>query len=287
MTRDIAASVLARLKNHADRTKQPFDLTLTRYGLERLLYRLSISKHKSGFLLKGALLFTLWYDVPHRPTRDADLLGFGSDDIPTAEAIFRDVCATDVDDGVVFNPNSIRGSEIRKGAGYGGVRIQLEGKIKNVVLSMQVDIGFGDVVTPAPITVKYPVYLEEFPAPELRAYPKYTVVAEKFEAICKLGMTNSRMKDYFDLNYLLREGDLDRGKVRKAIEATFERRKTPLPAATPIGLSKEFINDRKVQQQWAAFLRKNRLENLSLADAISSIHKGIADAGLLMPPGTS
>lgn len=232
MSKNLAASVRARLKHHADAAKQDFNLTLTHYGLERLLYRLSISPHGTNFVLKGALLFSLWYDLPHRPTRDADLLGFGPDDIDSAVAAFRDICQITVEDGMTFDPASVKGALIRKEADYGGVRIDLQTKLDGARIALQVDIGFGDAVTPAPQTIDYPVLLNDLPAPRLRVYPKYTVVAEKFHAVCLLGMSNTRMKDYFDLWVLLDDGTLDPLVLRRAIETTFERRKmTPCPRA--------------------------------------------------------
>lgn len=279
MSRNVAASVRARLKNHADKAKQDFNLVLTRYGLERLLYRLSISKQSSNFLLKGALLFSFWYDTPHRPTRDADLLGFGPDDIASAVATFREICAIEVEDGIRFDPQSVKGEQIRKDAGYGGVRIDLQATLDGARIVLQVDIGFGDVVTPAPEQISYPVILDDLPAPQLRAYPKYTVVAEKFEALCKLGMANSRMKDYFDLWVLLRTGELNPKQLRSAIEATFARRGTALPAATPVGLDRAFAQDQAKNAQWAAFLKRNRLEGASLTEVIAAVRMRIAESG--------
>lgn len=264
MSRNFAASIRARLKQRADATKQDFNLTLTHYGLERLLYRLSISPHAGNYLLKGALLFSLWYDQPHRPTRDVDLLGVGPDNMDTAVAAFRDICSIAVEDGIVFDPSSVEGSVIRKDAGYGGVRIDLQAKLDGARIVLQVDIGFGDAVTPAPESVRYPVLLDDLPAPLLRSYPKYTVAAEKFHAVCLLGMANTRMKDYFDLWVLLAEGDLDPAKLRRAVEATFSRRQLTVPDTIPTGLSDAFAQDGVKQAQWAAFLKKNRLQPLDL-----------------------
>jgi len=269
MSRNLAASIRARLKQRADATKQDFNLTLTHYGLERLLYRLSVSPHAASYLLKGALLFSLWYDQPHRPTRDADLLGFGPADIDTAVAAFREICQIEVEDGIAFDPASVNGSVIRKEAGYGGVRIDLRAKLDGARIALQVDIGFGDAVTPAPETVSYPVLLEDLPAPQLRSYPKYTVVAEKFHAVCLLGMANTRMKDYFDLWVLLAEDDLEVAELRRAVEATFDRRKLAMPGTLPSGLSDAFVQDAAKQRQWAAFLKKNRLEALDLAQVVA------------------
>ena len=269
MSRNLAASIRTRLKQRADARKQDFNLILTHYGLERLLYRLSISPLAGNYLLKGALLFSLWYDQPHRPTRDADLLDFGPDDIDTAVAAFREICAMEVEDGIAFDPASVKGSVIRKAAGYGGVRIDLLAKLDGARITLQVDIGFGDAVTPAPESVSYPVLLDDLPAPKLRSYPKYTVVAEKFHAVCLLGMANTRMKDYFDLWVLLTEGALEPTELRRAIDATFARRQLQVPDTTPSGLSHAFAQDAVKTAQWIAFLKKNRLQALNLMDVVT------------------
>jgi hypothetical protein len=268
MTRDVAASIRARLKQHADSTREDFNLTLTRYGLERLLYRLSVSPHAPSFLLKGALLFALWYDQPHRPTRDADLLARGTNDIDTLVTTFREICAIACDDGLVFNSQAIKGSEIRKSTGYGGVRIDITATLDRARIALQVDIGFGDAVTPGPEEIRYPVFLDDLPAPKLQAYPKHTVVAEKFHAICLLGMANTRLKDYFDLDVLLTESDVTAEQLRRSIEATFSRRQMALPQQVPAGLSNAFATDPAKQAQWKAFLKKNRLPAVELADLV-------------------
>jgi hypothetical protein len=273
MSRNLAASIRARLKQRADASKQDFNLTLSHYGLERLLYRLSVSPYAANYLLKGALLFSLWYDHPHRPTRDADLLGFGPDDIDTAVSAFREICQIAVEDGIAFDPASVKGSVIRKAAGYGGVRIDLQAKLDGARIVLQADIGFGDAVTPAPESVIYPVLLDDLPAPRLRAYPKYTVVAEKFHAICLLGMANTRMKDYFDLWILLGEGALEATEMHRAIKATFARRQQAMPGALPSGLSDAFVRDAAKQKQWAAFLKKNRLDDLKLAEVVALLRR--------------
>lgn len=281
MSKNLPASIRARLKNHADATRQDFNLILTHFGLERLLYRLSISEHAGNYLLKGALLFSLWYDQPKRPTRDADLLGFGADDIATAVAAFREICAIDVQDGIVFHPESVRGAEIREQAGYGGVRIELRGMLDGARISLQVDIGFGDAVTPAPEAVTYPVLIEDLPAPQLRAYPKYTVIAEKLHAICLLGMANTRMKDYFDLRELLNDRDVDTGPLAAAVQATFNRRNFDVPKTVPPGLSDEFAGDPTKQRQWAAFLKKSHLDAPDLQETTKAIRDALSKLGVL------
>ncbi len=281
MSRNLAASVRGRLKQHADATQQDFNLTLTHYGLARLLYRLSVSEHASNFLLKGALLFKFWYDIAHRPTRDADLLGFGPDDVAKVVRTFQAICLTPAEDGVVFDPDSVKGAIIRKEAGYGGVRIDLQAKLDGARIALQVDIGFGDAVTPAPEAISYPVLLADFPAPQLRAYPKYTVVAEKFHAVCLLGLTNTRLKDYFDLWVLLDDTTLEAPVMRRAIDATFERRKMALPTTVPVGLTDTFARDLTKQTQWKAFLKKNQLGPIVLAEVVNRLRGAFRDVGVI------
>lgn len=271
--RNTAASVRARLLTRARETRQDFNLVLTRYALERLLYRISVSSHADQFLLKGALLFDLWFDIPVRPTRDADFLGFGSPDLPHLEAVFKGICELDADDGVTFRPDTVKAAEIRKEANYAGVRITLLGLIDVARCSIQIDIGFGDAVTPGPDTVHYPVMLPEFAAPKLRAYPRYTVVAEKLEALASLGIANSRLKDYFDLWVLARYSEFDGDTLCRAVRATFDRRKTALSEDSPFGLTDGFAQDTQKQTQWLAFLGKNRLEALRLEDVVVSLRE--------------
>lgn len=273
MTANRAASIRARLKQHPETSKQDFNLTLTQYGLERLLYRLSVSEHAPNFLLKGALLFQLWYGQSHRPTRDADLLGFGPDDVPTLIGVFRSICSIAVDDGILFDPESVAGTEIRKDTGYGGVRVDLRATLDGARLALQVDIGFGDAVTPEAQPITYPTLLTDVPAPTLRAYPKATVVAEKLHAVTVLGMTNTRMKDFFDLWVLLQDTTLDDAELQRAIAATFTRRQTAVPGTEPIGLSDAFAEDPTKQVQWRAFLKKNRLQAMNLIEVISYVRE--------------
>ena len=257
---NLAASVRTRLLNKAKADEQDFSLVLTRYGLERLLYRLSVSSNKDNFLLKGALLFDIWFDVPLRPTRDIDLLGFGLAEVPLVSAAFEEICSIECDDGIEFDIGSIKISEIRKEANYSGLRVTFVGKLDNARCPVQIDIGYGDAVTPAPEHADYPVMLDDFPAPKLRIYPRYTVIAEKFEAVISLGMVNTRLKDYFDLWVLLNAQELDSTVLSDAIDATLARRRTAKPTATPIGLTESFGQDPQKIKQWQSFVRKNQLQ---------------------------
>jgi predicted nucleotidyltransferase component of viral defense system len=265
---DLAASIAQRLRNHASANKQDFNAVLTRYGLERLLFRLSQSRHAESFLLKGALLFLLWHNLPNRPTRDIDLLGFGPDDVDSVMAVFKEVCQEDGHDAVTFDPASVKGQVIRKETGYGGVRVTMSAKLKNMKLPIQVDVGFGDAVTPEAQTEAFPVILDDLPSPVLRVYPKFTVCAEKLEAITSLGMANTRLKDFYDLWVLLGGETMDEAQLAQAIVATFRRRGTPIATDWPIGLTEEFSTDEGKRRQWAAFTRKNGLEAPPLPEVV-------------------
>ena len=194
MTGNLSASILSRLLNLAKQRGDDYSLLLNRFALERLLARVSTSLHADRFLLKGALLFALWYDTPHRPTRDADLLGFGPDDEANLIATFREVAAMELGDGILFDPESVKADAIREDNTYGGTRITLVARIGSARCVLHIDVGFGDAVTPGPQTVAYPTLLDGFEAPTLRVYPVYTVIAEKYQAMVMLGQANSRIR---------------------------------------------------------------------------------------------
>jgi predicted nucleotidyltransferase component of viral defense system len=257
--RNLPASVRQRLLNLSGATGVAFDLLLIRYAIERLLYRLTQSKHADRFLLKGAMLFAIWSPEAHRPTRDVDLLGFGSDDVEGIKRVFLELCAIQVlDDGLRFDSDSIRAEPIREDARYGGIRVTLLALLANVKIPVQVDIGYGDVVTPGPETVQFPVLLD-FPAPTLRAYPIYTVVSEKFEAMVALGETNTRMKDFYDLWFLSGHFEFDRRVLGQALRGTFERRGNSVPEQGKVAAFSTAFAKTK-QPVWTAFLKRNALQ---------------------------
>jgi predicted nucleotidyltransferase component of viral defense system len=268
-----AASIHARLLALAKSRGEDFNFTLNRYALERFLYRLSISPTRDQYWLKGALLFDLWFDVPHRPTRDADFLGFGPADADAVRKALGEVCRIEVADAMAFDPGSIAIEEIREDARYGGLRVRIAGSLGKARCAVQLDIGYGDAVTPGPEEVEYPTLLPDQAAPRLQAYPRAAVVAEKLEAIVSLGMANSRMKDYFDLRALAREGAIDSKELASAVAATFARRKTRLPEDLPLGLSDEFARDDTKKAQWKGFLGKNRLEAPSLEEVVADVRR--------------
>lgn len=275
---DIGASVRARLSTLAREKGVAFELILVRYVHERLLYRLGQSKYQKRFILKGAMLQTIWLADPFRPTRDLDLLGHGESEPDAVRMIFREILAIECDDGVVFDLDDLSVEPIREEDDYGGQRIETTAQIAGARLKVRVDLAFGDAVTPDAGETSYPALLDQ-PAPMVRAYPKETVVAEKLQAIVALGMTNGRMKDFYDLWMMSRHFAFDGALLATAITATFERRRTPLPTNTPIGLSEGFGTDAAAVRRWAFFTTRNVLseEPGSLADVVAGLR------GFLIP----
>lgn len=266
---NLPASVRQRLLNISELRKEPFDLLLVRYGIERLLYRLSRSRHAEKFLLKGAMLFAIWSDGTHRPTRDVDLLGSGPHDDETLKAIFTELCCLETEpDGLTFLSDQVRVAPIREQAAYPGTRITLEARLANARILVQVDVGFGDAVTPEPDEIQFPSLLN-FSRPHLRAYPIYTVVAEKLEASVRLGEANTRMKDFFDLWFLSRNFSFEGEVMIDAITRTFTRRQMALPTAVPVALTPDFAALKT--STWAAFIRRNALPPTELDATLVAI----------------
>jgi hypothetical protein len=258
MTKNLAASVRARLSSRAKESQRPFQELLQYYGIERFLYRFSQTQHSKKFVLKGALMLQVWEAPGSRPTRDIDLLGHVNNELETLKSIVREVCEADVDDdGLRFDAGTVTAERIKEDADYEGVRIRFVGFLENVRIPIQMDIGFGDVVHPAAKEQDYPTILE-LPAPRLQMYPKETVVAEKFEAMVWLGSLNSRLKDFFDIWLLASQFDFIGADLSEAIRKTFEHRHTGLDPA-PVALTSAFTAAEKTQQQWAAFIKRSNL----------------------------
>ena len=270
---DVPRSIWTKLLAGAKARGEDPNFTLLRYASERLLYRVSISDQRQRFVLKGAMLFAAWTDRPHRSTKDLDLLGFGNPE-ELAEA-FKRLCEVQVepDDGVRFDPKSIRVEQIRDEEEYEGRRVRLVGTLGTLPLAVQVDVGYGDAVTPGPVKLTYPTLLHELPAPTLEAYPQETVIAEKFEAMVKLGIANSRMKDFYDVWVLSRTYAFEFDTLSRAALATFARRNTAWPASDPLALTAPFADDPSKQTQWRAFLERTRAsERPSLASVVQQLH---------------
>jgi hypothetical protein len=275
--------VRQKLLNRSRRTGENFQLLLGQYAAERLLSRLAESEHAGRFVLKGAVLFAVWTGEMHRPTRDLDLLGFGENTAAALAEVFRSLCQVAAcDDGLDFLPDTITAGPIREDQEYGGQRIRLEARLGNARIGLQVDVGFGDAITPRPEIISYPTLLG-MPAPRLRAYPRETVVAEKLQAMVQLGMTNSRMKDFYDLHLMAQTFPFSGPTLREAIAATFARRTTEIPNGVSIALTDTFAKDDMKGKQWAAFLKRNEL-----AEKARELLQVVEDlAAFLIPPMTA
>jgi predicted nucleotidyltransferase component of viral defense system len=278
--RNLSASVEKRLLNRAQQLGEDFQYVLMRYGLERLMYRLSQSSYARRFIVKGAMLLPVWTGERYRPTKDLDLLAIGEESNEELKLIFRDLCASRVeDDGLVFLEETIRVREIREDNIYGGRRVTLLARLGKIRISLQIDIGFGDTVIPKATEKEFPTLLK-FPAATLPVYSRESAIAEKYETIVNLGISNSRMKDYYDIWLLSRQFEFDGEILKKAIEATFRRRRTMLPRSVTPGLSNDFVSDPGKQSQWLAFMRRSRLDLKDIS--FGSVVEAIAD--FILPP---
>ncbi len=279
--RDIASSVRQRLLDLSRTRNEDFQLILTRFASERLLYRLSQSKHAERFMLKGALLFALWTGRMLRPTRDVDLLGSGAPGTEALATTFREVCEIqlDHDDGLRFHAETVTAEPIREDQEYEGIRVRFRVTLGRARIDLQVDVGFGDAVTPSPDVVDFPSLLD-FPPPRIRAYPQETVIAEKYQAMVQLGIANSRMKDFFDIWIMARDFPFDGRTLSEAIRATFQRRQTSVPASPPMALRADFGEDIAKGQQWQAFA--TRSGTMSSVPTLALVVEDLAK--FLMPP---
>ncbi len=265
--KNMTESIRQRLLDGARSRGEEFNLVLTRYAIERLLYRLSQSPHRDRFVLKGAALYVVWAKesstLGYRPTRDLDLWGSGASDVEGLLSLFHEIARTQVeDDGLLFESEAMRGQAMREDELYEGCRLSLVAMLGNVRIPLTVDFGFGDAITPPASEIDYPVLLSTLPAPRVRAYPRETVVAEKFEALVALDLTNTRMKDFYDLWTLSRAFDFDGQTLLQAVRNTFERRRTAFPDEMPLALTKRFGEDAAKVAAWAGFAKRSRLSDL-------------------------
>lgn len=263
-------SIRQRLLNLSRENGEAFDFVLARYGVERFLHRLGLSAHDGEFILKGSMLFHVWNRRMHRPTRDLDLLGAMPADVESVREAILDVLRTDSPgDGLVFEEASLSVAPIREESADGGVRAKFRAKLGNVRIPVQVDVGFGDAVVPAPEMREFTSLLSDLPGTSMPSYPVCTVIAEKFEAMVRLDEQNTRMKDFFDLELLFKSEPPQREILWNAIRATFERRGSEIPVGTPTGLTDRFASEKQVM--WNAFLRKNGLEAVEFPEVVAAI----------------
>jgi predicted nucleotidyltransferase component of viral defense system len=256
---NLPASVHQRLLTWSVANHEDMNLVMTRYALERFLFRLAQSPFGQQFVLKGAMLFTVWSPHSHRATRDLDLLAYVDDSDERLAEVFQTICRTDVPaDGLVFDADRVQVSAIREDQEYQGKRVEMTARLGRSRVKVQVDVGFGDVITPAPQVIEYPTLLD-LPAPRIRAYSRESVVAEKLNAVVSIGVQNSRMKDFYDLVALAGAFPFEGAVLTQAVKATFSRRRTQVPDPVPAGLSEEFGSMPDKRMQWAAFLERGRL----------------------------
>ena len=268
--KNVGASVRARLLTLSKERNEPFDLLLTQYALERLLYRLSISKYKDKFVLKGAMLLRHWLDDPYRPTRDLDLLGFGESDPRLTLGYFKEIGSIQTDDGVTFDTDTLEVDTVRDDSGYSGLRLKCYATIDGARIRIVVDIGYGDATEPGLNEIELLPLLDQ-PAPKLRVYPPETVIAEKFQAMVHLGLANTRLKDFYDIWVLSRTYEFKDDRLARAISATFDRRKTQIPTERPDALSEAFGNDPTKFQQWAAFIQDVAIDPGPLSSVVETL----------------
>ncbi|MDP8265682.1 MAG: nucleotidyl transferase AbiEii/AbiGii toxin family protein [Candidatus Aceula meridiana] len=278
--KNIEASIKAQLKNKAKETNRPFAEVLQYYGMERFLYRFSKSKYADKFVLKGALLFAVWQMPERRTTLDIDFLGRFDNQVAAIETVIKGVCDIPVDpDGIKFDSTAVQGRKIKEDTDYEGVRVKFTGFLDRAQIPMQIDVGFGDIVHPKIRVIDYPVILD-FPKPHLNGYPQESVISEKFEAMFKLGLLNSRMKDFYDIWLMMRQFEFKGANLVEAIKKTFKHRKTDIPHNKP--LFAEEIYDEKSDRQmlWSAFLKKGDIQHAP--DTLSVTAKAI-EAFLVEP----
>jgi len=286
--RDVAASVRQRLLNKAKESNRPFQEVLQYFVMERFLYRLSQSTHSGKFVLKGALMLTAWRAPSSRATKDIDFLARMKNAAGDVAAVIADVCNQNVeDDGVMFDPRSINARSIKEDADYAGVRVTFLAKLQNARIAMQIDMGFGDVVTPEAVKMEYPTILPDLAAPILYGYNRETVVAEKFEAMVKLSLLNSRMKDFYDIWLLSQQFDFDGARLHAAISSTFSHRRTDV-VEQPAALTTAFTEDDAKRKQWTGFLKRSRIEiaPIELRDVAAAISVFLVPVAVSILAGT-
>lgn len=268
--RNVAASHRAKLLALARTRGEDFQFLLGRWTIERFLYRLARSRHKDSFVLKGAMLLLAWGSELYRPTKDLDLLGFGSADVVEVANRIREICSVPAHDGIVLDVAGIEAERIKEDAEYEGVRVWVPASLEGARVTMQIDVGFGDAVDPAPAELPFPTLLP-LDAPVVRAYPPEAVIAEKFQAMIALGIANSRMKDFFDIWRFATTKRFDLVSLSQSIRKTFERRRTGMPEVPPVALTDEFLQDTAKKTQWTAFCNRLGLRDTPALDAIGPV----------------
>lgn len=259
-----SASIRARLHNIARKENIDLNVLIVLYMQERILYRLSKSEYRDNFVLKGGLLLFAHNGFKGRPTQDMDLLGKQtSNDMNSIQNVFKEVLSQDYKDGLIFSTDTMTIEKINEDAKYNGVRLKIRCLLGNAANIINIDIGFGDVIIPKPIEMQFPCILDSEPVPDINAYTIESVIAEKFHAMIKLGMMNSRMKDFYDIYILSKTKNFEGAVLTEALRETFKRRNSAFEKS-PIVFNDSFKEDRDKKLQWNAFLRKTKLEGIPL-----------------------
>lgn len=256
--RNCAGSIRARLLNYAKQRGDDYQRVLTRFAIERLLYRLGLTDAGERYVLKGATLFLTWPEHIYRPSGDLDLLGMGDPDPDAIVGLFTRICRVEApDDGIVFDPATLKAEPVREANRYHGIQLSLKGELAKAVIHVQVDIGFGDHVYPPPKRCIFPTLLPDLPAASILMYPPETVVAEKFEALIRFGEANGRIKDFHDIWVMMRTFPFELSSLMEAIRGTLRRRETPIPIEMPVGLTEVFAKIVEERGLWTGFLRRS------------------------------
>jgi predicted nucleotidyltransferase component of viral defense system len=270
--KNIVASIHARLKHEAERQGKPFAELLQYYGMERFLYRLSKSEYVDKFVLKGGLLIYSWNLPLRRPTRDIDFRGYMDSSEKTVLHTIRDIIKESVtEDGIMFDPKTIRVEQTQIDADYEGIRVKFTGYLGKARIPMQIDIGFSDVLASRVERVDYPTLLDDAKTPRLKSYPKESMVSEKFHAMIRHAQLNSRFKDYYDLWLIADNFEFEVQSLQKAIEKTFAKRQTKIPAEKPVGLTPQFAEINR--DRWLTFLKKFDLQSKDVEDFVDVVER--------------
>ena len=268
--KNTAASVRAKLLNLSRAKGLPLNALMEQYATGRFLYRLAQSQYRECFILKGAQLFRVWGAEEYRPTRDLDLLGTGKATEESIQAIFTELTQEEAEPPDGLEWGDVMVTSIRDEVAYGGIRAKVGVHLDGALLRIQIDVGFGDAITPEAVEKEWHELLP-FPSARLLVYPPETVIAEKLEAAVSLGINNSRMKDLYDLHWLQSHLNFEGALLSDAVSNTFTRRGTGVPEKPPIVLTDEFAHHSQKLLQWNAFLSKGRLESAPLDNVVGDL----------------
>ncbi len=268
--KNLPESIYSRLKNIALAKHRPTQEILRYYAMERFLYRLSVSKYKNSFFLKGGLMLMIWDPTTHRPTVDIDFLARAINSSKNISRILKNICSQSVlQDGIEFNSTDLIIKESQIETEYTGLSAHFSANLHTAKLPLRIDIGFSDKIFPKPANIEYPALLD-FPSPALQGYTPETMIAEKLHAMIKLGLANSRMKDFYDIWTIVNQFQIKPEKIRPIIKKVFINRKTTVQEF-PKAFLKDFYNNPKTLERWNSFLKDIGHEAISFETILFEI----------------